>query len=190
VASILGASHVVVTDYPDADLLSNLAYNVSHSGLTLPQQNRISVSGHAFGSSTQPLLSNLPPTASKFHTLILADLLFNHHCHAALLLTMQATLARTADARALVFFTPYRPWLLHKDMAFFALAEEGEMVVQEVGREMAAKVMFGEDEGVSRSSRGVSTRVVDVEWKVGVEWVFLFVWGIGLLLVWKLGVGE
>lgn len=103
---------------------------------------------------------------------------------------MQATLARTADARALVFFTPYRPWLLHKDMAFFALAEEGEMVVQEVGREMAAKVMFGEDEGVSRSSRGVSTRVVDVEWKVGVEWVFLFVWGIGLLLVWKLGVGE
>lgn len=51
------------------------------------------------------------------------------------------------------------------------------MVVLEVGREMAAKVMFGEDEGVSRSSGGVSTRVVDAEWKVG-RGVF-FVWGVG-----------
>lgn len=51
------------------------------------------------------------------------------------------------------------------------------MVMLEVGREMAAKVMFGEDEGVSRSSGGVSTRVVDAEWKVG-RGVF-FVWGVG-----------
>ncbi len=62
-------------------------------------------------------------------------------------------------------------------MAFFAIAREGGMVVQEVGREMAAKVMFGEDEGVSRSSGGVSTRVVDREWKVG-RGVF-FVVGVG-----------
>jgi len=60
-------------------------------------------------------------------------------------------------------------------MAFFEIAREGGMVVQEVGREMAAKVMFGEDEGVSRSSAGVSTRVVDAEWKVG-RGVFFGCW--------------
>lgn len=43
------------------------------------------------------------------------------------------------------------------------------MVVEEVGREMAREVMFRGDEGVAW---GVSTRVVDREWKV-----CLFFWG-------------
>ena len=51
-------------------------------------------------------------------------------------------------------------------MDFFRLAEGGGFVVEKVGVEMAEKVMFGEDEGVSKSSRGVSTRKKDVEWKV------------------------
>lgn len=52
----------------------------------------------------------------------MADLLFNHSEHAKLVRTVRQTLARTKEARALVFFTPYRPWLLEKDLAFFDLA--------------------------------------------------------------------
>lgn len=32
VSSILGAGKVVVTDYPDADLIENLQYNIDHCG--------------------------------------------------------------------------------------------------------------------------------------------------------------
>lgn len=64
------------------------------------------------------------------------------------------------------------------------------MEVQEVGREMAAKVMFGEDEGVSRSSGGVSTRVVDAEWKVGRGVFWLLVWEMASYLCGKWGVGR
>lgn len=93
------------------------------------------------------LLVNLPSDAHGFDTLILADLLFNHSQHAALVSTVQATLARTADAKALVFFTPYTPWKYDKDMAFFDLAREGGFVVSQVVKRVMDKVMFKDDRG-------------------------------------------
>jgi nicotinamide N-methyltransferase len=54
-----------------------------------------------------------------FDVLILADLLFNHSEHAKLIQTVQQTLKKSGEARAYVFFSPYRPWLLEKDLAFF-----------------------------------------------------------------------
>lgn len=40
VCAINGASQVVVTDYPDADLIENLRYNIDHCGL-LPAPRQI-----------------------------------------------------------------------------------------------------------------------------------------------------
>ena len=53
------------------------------------------------------------------------------------------------DSRALVFFTPYRPWLLGKDLAFFVLAKEAGLLVEKVLETTMGKVMFEEDPGVS-----------------------------------------
>lgn len=166
VASILGAQVVVITDYPDADLVENIQWNIDNSAVLTPtQRSAIAVEGHAFGASTEPILAHLSRDASGkkgFDTLMLADLLFNHHCHAQLIVTIQQTLAPIPSARALVFFSPYRPWLLGADLAFFALAQEGGFVVEKIGEELADKVMFRDDPGVSNSSRGrVRTRVQD-----------------------------
>lgn len=162
---------MVVTDYPDADLVENIKWNVNNSDtLTPAQRSTIVVEGHAFGASTAPILARLSDSKSGtkgFDTLILADLLFNHHCHAQLVLTIQRTLAPTPSARALVFFSPYRPWLLSADLAFFTLAEKEGFVVEKIGEELADKVMFRDDPGVSASSHGrVRTRIQDENFKV------------------------
>ena len=180
VASILGAKFVVITDYPDADLVENIQWNVDNSAVLTPtQRSAIAVEGHAFGASTEPILVHLSPNANRkkgFDTLILADLLFNHHCHAQLIVTIQQTLAPMPSARALVFFSPYRPWLLSADLAFFALAEAGGFVVEKIGEELTEKVMFRDDPGVSMSSRGrVRTRVQDEGFQVCILQTFSLV---------------
>lgn len=81
--------------------------------------------------------------------LILADLLFNHSEHAKLIKTVQLTLKKASASRAYVFFTPYRPWLLEKDLAFFDLAREAGFTVTKTFEKTMDKVMFEEDPGVS-----------------------------------------
>lgn len=84
--------------------------------------------------------------------LILADLLFNHSEHAKLVKTVQLMLKKSPHSRAFVFFTPYRPWLLEKDLAFFDLAHESGFVVTKTFEKVMDKVMFEKDPGVSLSA--------------------------------------
>lgn len=67
---------------------------------------------------------------------------------------MQQLLKKCEDSRALVFFTPYRPWLLEKDVAFFDLAREAGFTVEKVLERTMEKVMFEEDPGVSDCRSG------------------------------------
>lgn len=69
--------------------------------------------------------------------LILADLLFNHSEHAKLINTVQLTLEKSSTSRAYVFFTPYRPWLYEKDMAFFDLARQAGFEVKKTFEKVA-----------------------------------------------------
>ena len=144
----------MVTDYPDADLVENLEWNISTTGSSLlpPHQPApaavLQASGYLWGASPQKLLGHLPPSPQAgFDLLLLADLLFNHSCHEALVSTILQTLARTSQARALVFFTPYRPWLLGRDMAFFDVCRGQGLEVGQVVEEVMGEVMFEEDEG-------------------------------------------
>lgn len=89
--------------------------------------------------------------SSGFDALILADLLFNHSEHAKLIKTVQMTLKKSPTSRAYVFFTPYRPWLYEKDMAFFDLAKESGFTVTKTFEKVMEKVMFEEDPGVRLS---------------------------------------
>lgn len=146
-AAILGAQKSVVTDYPDAELIENLAQNIATCSLLPQPATTITAEGFLWGSSTKKVLAHLPSPHRGFDVLLLADLLFNHSCHDALVSTIVQTLARTSDARALVVFTPYRPWLLEKDMAFFDLCRDKGLEVDKVVEEVMEKVMFEEDRG-------------------------------------------
>ena len=147
---------MVVTDYPDADLIDNLAYNILHS-ITLPSPSNIHAEGYLWGAETATLTQHLPVTehTNGFDILILADLLFNHSEHAKLVSTVQQCLRKSPEAQALVFFTPYRPWLLEKDVAFFDLANQAGFQVEKILEEMMEKVMFEEDPGDEKLRRTV-----------------------------------
>lgn len=164
---MLGAQKVVVTDYPDAELIDNLAHNISTCTLLLQPAATIAAEGYLWGSSAKSVLAHLPFPHQGFDILLLADLLFNHSCHNALLSTVIQTLARTSDARALVFFTPYRPWLLEKDMAFFGLCKEKGLEMDKVLEEVMEKVMFEEDKGDELLRRTVFG--YEVRWKDLIE---------------------
>jgi len=124
-----------VTDYPEPALIENLKLNVQEAQRMMAQHERkcdIVAQGYLWGADTKPLLEHLDHEVTvsplrgggnKFDLLILGDLLFNHSEHTKLLLSIRRTLARSADARAVVFFTPYRPWLLKEDLAFFELVQ-------------------------------------------------------------------
>jgi len=95
------------------------------------------------------LVAHLPEDRRQcgFDTLILADLLFNHSEHEKLVKTLQQTMNHT-NSCALVFFTPYRPWLLKKDLSFFEKAEEGGFQIEKIVEKVMDKVLFENDPGV------------------------------------------
>lgn len=145
VCALNGAAQTVVTDYPDAELVENLQYNVDHCEL-LSKPPKIVAEGYLWGAPTEDLMKCLSDS-SGFDVLILADLLFNHSEHAKLIKTVQMTLKKSPTSRAYVFFTPYRPWLYEKDMAFFDLAKESGFTVTKTFEKVMEKVMFEEDPG-------------------------------------------
>lgn len=115
--------------------------------------------GYLWGASVEPLTKHLPMNEA-FDVLILADLLFNHSEHAKLLKTVQLTLKKTPTAKAYVFFTPYRPWLLEKDLAFFDLARESGFAVEKTFEKVMEKVMFENDPGVRKPLREMNILLI------------------------------
>lgn len=146
VCAARGARQVVVTDYPDPDLIQNLQYNVEHCAL-IPLKSSIAAEGYLWGNDTGKLTSKLVDPSAGFDLLILADILFNHSEHQKLITTVDAALKEGSNAKALVFFTPYRPWLLEKDLAFFDLAKSNGFLVEKVMEKTMEKVMFESDPG-------------------------------------------
>ncbi|CAR25252.1 Protein N-terminal and lysine N-methyltransferase EFM7 [Lachancea thermotolerans] len=155
VAGMIGAKKCVVTDYPDADLLQNIQYNVDHEvfdGEALPSdgagasERNVVVEGYIWGNDYAPLVSHLPCGTTKFDLVILSDLVFNHTEHLKLLQTTKDLLAQ--DGKALVVFSPHRPWLLNDDLQFFETAKDFALVPEKI--EMVNwKPMFEEDEETS-----------------------------------------
>ncbi|EMF17633.1 uncharacterized protein SEPMUDRAFT_160854 [Sphaerulina musiva SO2202] len=148
ICAINGAKQVVVTDYPDADLIENLRANIRDCA-ALPATCDIVAKGYLWGAETAPLVNHWDTSQQGvgFDLIILADLLFNHSEHAKLLLSVRQTLKQRPEAQALVFFTPYRPWLLQNDLAFFDLARNDGFVVEKILEKVMDKVMFEEDRG-------------------------------------------
>lgn len=150
IAGVLGARKVLVTDYPDPDIVETMERNVDICTL-LPDKQVVVPRGYVWGANPQPLLAELPGEGEQkkegFDVLILADLLFRHTEHGNMLKTVEATLKREDEARAYVFFTSYRPWLRHKDLKFFELARERGFVVEKVLERKMERPMFVDDPG-------------------------------------------
>lgn len=178
VSAVLGAKRVIMTDYPDVDIVQTMWRNIDECDL-IPRtssstathnggdddhhhhqddqdedQDVIRAKGFVWGADPTPLLSALPApteasssstTPAKFDVLILADLLFRHSEHGHLLDTIRDTMA--PGGKSFVFFTSYRPWLQHKDLAFFDLARERGFVVEKLLERKMDKPMFENDPG-------------------------------------------
>jgi EEF1A N-terminal glycine/lysine methyltransferase len=158
VCALRGASVVVSTDFPDADLIDNLRWNMTHCSL-LPNPQSMHVEGYVWGQYPGKLLKWVEEVETSanghgqnrlgFDLVLLSDLVFNHSEHEKLIQSVQKTLKRVPDARALAFFTPHRVWLLKEDMNFFELAKKSGFEVKKVYEKAGDKVMFREDKGVS-----------------------------------------
>lgn len=146
VCALHDARFVLMTDYPEPDLIANLRYNIDHCE-PLADKGGIVADGFLWGNSATPLLSHVKGPADGYDLLILADILFNHSEHSKLVTTLQEAMKPGSASVALVFFTPYRPWLLAKDLHFFELAKENEFVVTKILEHVMDKVMFDSDPG-------------------------------------------
>ena len=162
-SAVHGASKVVVTDYPDADLVANLRYNVEHCGLLQNKEN-IAAEGYLWGNSVESLQHHIGSEVKGFDVLILADILFNHSEHGKLIKTLREAMKPGKESVALVFFTPYRPWLLEKDLHFFELAKQDGFSVTKVLEHTMEKVMFDNDPGDEMVRRTVFG--YEVRWNV------------------------
>lgn len=184
VAAALGARRVVVTDYPDPDLVENMWRNVRGCDGLIPRRKRrarrdgagsgsgdgeddedgelpIVACGYVWGADPKEVLGYLDGweevedekeeggegRARGFDVLILADLLFRHAEHGKMIRSIQQTLKKTRESKAFVVFTSYRPWLQHKDLAFFDLARESGFEVEKIFENKLERPMFENDPG-------------------------------------------
>ncbi|OLN85163.1 Protein N-methyltransferase NNT1-like protein 2 [Colletotrichum chlorophyti] len=159
-AGILGAEKVVVTDFPDVEIVQTMQKNVDEAG---DLEGRVVPAGYVWGADVEPLLREIAGEGQatgepgrKFDVLILADLLFRHSEHGKLVDTIWEALARRRDSVAYVFFTSYRPWLRHKDLAFFDVARERGLVVEQVLERKMEKPLFEGDPGDLEVQKTVS----------------------------------
>ncbi|PFH51947.1 hypothetical protein AMATHDRAFT_39859 [Amanita thiersii Skay4041] len=149
IAAKNGARKVVLTDYPDTQLLNNLRHNVT-TNIPAEMHSCVDVQGYIWGQPVKSLYDHLP-SQRGFDLIIMSDLIFNHSQHEALLNTCSDALtpSSTDDAimpAVLVFYTHHRPRLAHRDMVFFRLAQEKGWTCQKI-LERRYPLMFPEDSG-------------------------------------------
>ncbi|KAF9220594.1 hypothetical protein BS17DRAFT_848375 [Gyrodon lividus] len=136
VAAQNGAKKVVLTDYPDAALVENLAYN-AHKNISEEQSSKVTTQGYIWGQPVDSLIAALPPGREPwrgFDLIILSDLMFNHSQHDALLRSCELCLTpiiaqspkevplSAPPPCVLVFYTHHRPHLAHRDLEFLTKA--------------------------------------------------------------------
>ncbi|EAQ84949.1 hypothetical protein CHGG_08963 [Chaetomium globosum CBS 148.51] len=157
VGACLGARRVVVTDISDPDLLETMWRNVRGCELLPRSGGRRGIKscplwrrGWVWGADPGRVLGYLGEgeRGEGFDVLVLADLLFpafgaQEICCA----TVRQTLKKSKESKAFVVFTSYRPWLQHKDLAFFDVAREEGWVVEKVLEKKMDRPLFEKDPG-------------------------------------------
>ncbi|KAF8501202.1 nicotinamide N-methyltransferase [Gautieria morchelliformis] len=158
VAALCGARKVMLTDYPDEQLLENLKINVENN---IPSEIRrgVQVQGYVWGRSIGTVLSDSDGSLEKFDLILMSDLIFNHSQHEALLQSAESCIAQSrSDADldfasspsktpcVLVFYTHHRPHLAERDLEFFRKAKARGWTCEQIITERF-EPMFPEDPG-------------------------------------------
>ncbi|CDK29041.1 unnamed protein product [Kuraishia capsulata CBS 1993] len=115
---VCGASKVVATDYPDAELLENIDFNLKENKCDM---STIVTRGLIWGNDVEEVVAETDD--GKFDWVILSDLVFNHTEHTKLLKNCK-DLVKPKTGKCLVVFSPHRAHLIHKDFEFFENAKE------------------------------------------------------------------
>lgn len=120
----LGASEVLLTEYPESSLLDVVKVNISANKSTVSSSS-IDVIGLRWGD--RQAISKIRASYIKgFDLVILSDLVFNHSQHIPLLATASALLNEENPASTiLVAFSHHRPHKMNQDLNFFKLAIAG-----------------------------------------------------------------
>ncbi|KAK0629003.1 hypothetical protein B0T17DRAFT_614850 [Bombardia bombarda] len=157
VAAAVGAKRVVVTDYPDPEIVDTMWKNIWGCELLDQKDMPIVADGYVWGADPEPLLAHLSSglegqtggdkKTDKFDVIILADLLFRHSEHGNLVKSIEMTMRKSRDSKAFVVFTSYRPWLQHKDLAFFDVARERGFTVEKILELKTERPLFENDPG-------------------------------------------
>lgn len=136
------AKKVVITDYPDLDLLENININVKTWEKNVGRKLPVAVEGYIWGNDVSDLLK--ANDGNKYDFIIMSDLIFNHSEHEKLVRCCDQVLAD--DGILFVVFTPHRPKLFDRDLAFFEQARTQAGFVSRRIIEKKMSPMFEEDE--------------------------------------------
>ncbi|KAG5356321.1 Protein N-methyltransferase NNT1 [Yarrowia sp. B02] len=144
----VGAKQVVITDYPDADLLYNLKDNVEQlkKDCKAPgpcsDVSSMKVEGFIWGNDASELIEMSGGTG--YDLVILSDVVFNHSEHAKLVRSAKELLA--PGGKVFVVFTPHRAKLFNEDLDFFRRAKDEAGFHSEKLFELKYYPMFEEEE--------------------------------------------
>lgn len=117
IAALRGASYVLITDYPDKELVENIKYNLSEN-LPVDILKRVHVDAFQWGDAS--FLDRFEKEQDRFDKIFLADLISNHYAHEKLLWSCQKLLK--SNGIAYVSFSHHRPHKMKQDLRFFHLA--------------------------------------------------------------------
>lgn len=111
-----GASPVLVTDYPDSELIVTMEKNIANL-LTPEESKNITAAGLLWGQSS-------PVSLAKFDCIIMCDLIFNHSEHSKLIKSMRSLISG-AEGEIWCVFSHYRSRCKDKDLQLLKMAKEG-----------------------------------------------------------------
>lgn len=130
------------TDYPDVELIENIALNISGNIPKELQHNSHSC-GFIWGTDKEKLFKYT--NGEKFDIIILSDVIFNHNCQEDLLKTCKECLSD--KGQVLVSFSHHKPNKSHLDLRFFELAEKEFHFKVTKKFDLLMKPMFEKDFG-------------------------------------------
>lgn len=114
-AALSGASYVLCTDYPETDILQNMAHNITKNGVG----DTVEVKGL--------LWSEEDTLHQKFDLIFMADLIFNHREHGALVAMIKHYLMD--DGVCHVLYSHHVPTRRDRDLRFFSVCAAAGLVV-------------------------------------------------------------
>ncbi|KAJ3053697.1 nicotinamide n-methyltransferase [Rhizophlyctis rosea] len=111
ICAVNGAKKVVITDYPDPELINNMHHNAAQNAPDALADGVVQIVGFQWGTPIDDLLTALGGPTEKFDLILLADLIFNHTEHQNLLKSCREALA--PGGLVITTFTQYvSPFLI------------------------------------------------------------------------------